>query len=145
MTMRRICVLAVAGTIAWWVPGTLAQEGLSSDQLRRMYDDAVVHLKTAQDRRNELAREVEKLRGRITQLEGSEKELEKVRAAASTLADKTFQARSEHAAFREFLAANPSIRIKWRAFVGSDVPGLPSTGDPLGIDWPLPDKLGRAR
>ena len=143
MTMRWICVLVAAGTIAWWVPGTFAQEGLSSDQLRRMYDDAVAQLKTAQDRRNELAREVEKLRGRITQLEDSQKELEKVKAATYALADETFQARSEHAAFHDFLTSNPSIRLQWRAYVGNDLPGMLSSADPLGVDWPLPDKLGK--
>ena len=140
MTMRWICVF-VAAVIALEVPCVLAQEGLSSDQLRRMYDDAVVQLKTAQDRRNELARENEKLRSRLIQLDAIQKELEKVQREANLTADKTFQARSEHAAFREFLAANPFIRLQWQAFLGNDLPGVASCDDPLGVDWPLPHKL----
>lgn len=140
MTMRWICVF-VAAAIALQVPCVLAQDGLSSDQLRRMYDDAVVQLKTAQDRRNELARENEKLRSRPIQLEAIQKELDKVQREANIVADKTFEARSEHAAFQEFLAANPFIRIQWQAFSGKCLLDVPSCGDPLGVDWPLPDKL----
>jgi hypothetical protein len=141
MTMRWICVFVAAAVFALQVPGVLAQDGLSSDQLRRMYDDAVVQLKTAQDRRNELARENEKLRSRLIQLESIQKELDKVQRDANITADKTFQARSEHAAFQEFLAANPFIRIQWQAFSGKNLLDAPSCGDPLGVDWPLPDKL----
>ena len=139
--MRWICVFVAAAVFALQAPCALAQDGLSSDQLRRMYDDAVVQLKTAQDRRNELARENEKLRSRLVQLEAVQKELDKVQREANIVADKTFQARSEYAAFHEFLTANPLIRIQWRAFLGNDLPGVPSCGDPLGVDWPLPDKL----
>jgi hypothetical protein len=143
ITMRWICVLVAAGMIASWVPRTLAQEGLSSEQLRRMYDDAVVQLKTAQDRRNELARENDKLRSRITQLETVEKELEKEMAAANARADKTFSARSERAAFQEFLAANPTIRIQWQTFMARGMPGMPGSRDLLGLDWPFPDKSSK--
>lgn len=139
--MRWICVLIAAGAIASWVPRTLAQEGLSSEQLRRMYDDAVVQLKTAQDRRNELARENEKLRSRIIQLERDVKQLEQARAVANALADKTFQARSERAAFQEFLSANPIIRLQWQVFLAKGMPGMPGAGDPLGADWPFPDRF----
>ena len=120
------------------VPWALAQDGLSSDQLRRMYDDAVVQLKTAQDRRNELARENKKLSDRIAQLE---KELQQAQAANSVLADRTFQARSERAAFQEFLAVNPSIRLQWRLFSEKSPLVMPALGDLFGVDWPLPDKL----
>lgn len=139
--MRWICVLVAAGLIALEVPCTLAQDGLSSDQLRRMYDDAVAQLKTAQDRRNELARENEKLRSRISQLDQVEKELQQVQAAANTLADKTFQARSERATFQEFLTANPSICLQWQVFAGRSLLGTPVYCDPWGVDWPLPHKL----
>lgn len=139
--MRWICAVVAAGTIAIQVPHALAQDGLSSDQLRRMYDLAVVQLKTAQDRRNELARENEKLRTRIIQLEHVEKELQQVQAAANTLADKTFQARSERAAFQEFLTANPSICLRWQVFADQSPLGTAAFCDPLGVDWPLPNKL----
>ena len=135
--MRWVCVLVAVGWMACQVPFSFAQDGLSSDQLRRMYDDAVAQLKTAQDRRNELARENEKLRARIAQLE---KDLEQARTAANTIADKTFQARSEHAAFQEFLAANPSIRIQWQIFIEKSLLAAPGSTDPLGLDWPLLDK-----
>ena len=139
--MRWICVLVAAAVFALKAPCALAQDGLSSDQLRRMYDDAVVQLKTAQDRRNELARENEKLRSRIIQLEQVEKQLQQVQAAVNKLADQTFQARSEHAAFQEFLTANPSIRIQWQAFSGRNSLGMSAFCDPFGVDWPLPHTL----
>jgi septal ring factor EnvC (AmiA/AmiB activator) len=122
------------------VTGATAQDELSSEQLRRMYDDAVVQLKTAQDRRNELARENQKLRDRIAELEKLAKQADKAQAALNVLADKTFEARAERAAFQEFLAANPSIRIQWQLFREKSLLAAPASGDPLCTDWPLPDK-----
>jgi regulator of replication initiation timing len=149
-TMRWICVLVAAGWMVWQVPGATAQDNLdnlSSEQLRRMYGDAVVQLKTAQDRRNELARENtelakenEKLRAKIAQLE---REVQQAQTATNAIADKTFQARAERAAFQEFLAVNPSIRIQWQIFTEKSLLAAPDSGGLPGADWPLPDKLNK--
>lgn len=123
-----------AGSVA------LGQDELSSEQLRRMYDDAVAQLRTAQDRRNELAKENQKLRDRIAELE---KQVKKAESDRNLIADKTFQARAEREAFLSFLAINPSIRLQWQIFMEKSLLAVPGSADPLGTDWPLPDKPRR--
>lgn len=136
--MRRFGGLILVGTAMFWLPAlAVAADGLSSEQLKRMYDDTVVQLRTAQDRRNELARENEKLQARIAQLE---KELEQTRENATAVADKTFQARAERAAFAEFLRSNPAVRLQWQAYLQQNLLGTPEVKDPLDRDWPLPGK-----
>jgi outer membrane murein-binding lipoprotein Lpp len=135
--MRRLGSLAliISVSLLWLPAAVLGQEGLSNEQLKRAYDDAVVQLKTAQDRRNELARESEKLKARITQLE---KDLEQSRSAANALADKTFQVRAEHAAFTDFLRDNPAVRVQWQLFLEKNLLACPDAGDLIDHDWPLP-------
>ena len=90
--MLRGGLVLLLGAMIGFSPALLpAQDGLNSEQLKRMYDDAVVQLKNAQDRRNELAHENEKIRGRVAELEKQTTELQ---ASLNKLADKTFQARS---------------------------------------------------
>ena len=128
----RVVLVALALSM---LPGlSLAQEGLSNEQLKRMYDDAVVQLKSAQDRRNELARENEKLKARMAQLEH---DLEARQAALNSIADHTFQARSEWAAFKDFLATDPSIRVQWQLFLEHNLFPEPDLGDIIDCDWPL--------
>ena len=136
MMMRPRCVLIVIA-LAIFCPATrvLAQEELSSDQLRRMYVDALTQLKTAQDRRNDLARENQKLRDRISLLE---KALDKSETEAISIADKTFQARSQASLFQEFLKSNPYIRLQWQSFVEKNLLTAPDTKALLDPDWPLP-------
>ena len=128
----RVVLVALALSM---LPGlSLAQEGLSNEQLKRMYDDAVVQLKSAQDRRNDLARENEKLKGHIAQLEH---ELAAKQSALDTIADRTFQARSEWAAFTDFLASEPSIRVQWQLFLEHNLFPEPNLSDFIDCDWPL--------
>jgi septal ring factor EnvC (AmiA/AmiB activator) len=133
--MRRSGGLVLVGAMLAWMPcALLAQDGLSNEELKRMYDDSVVQLKSAQDRRNELARENAQLKARIAELE---KNLEQTRAAADVVADKTYQSRAQHEAFADFLQANPSIRVQWQRFLERNLLVNPRGGDLLDRDWPL--------
>lgn len=135
MAMRRFGGLVLISAMLAWAPcALLAQDGLSNEELKRMYDDSVVQLKSAQDRRNELARENAQLKTRIAELE---KSLEQTRAAADAVADKTYQARAQREAFADFLRANPSIRVQWQLFLERNLLVNPADGDLLDRDWPL--------
>ena len=132
--MRRACATVFIITMLL-APGVLmAQEELTSDQLRRMYDDAVAQMKTTQDRRNELARDSEKLRARIAELEGK---LEETRAQMTAMADSTYKARAECAAFDEFLKANVSLRGQWLAFLQKSIIPATDVKQLLDADWPF--------
>lgn len=131
--MRRCSAIVFASLLL--MPAALsAQEELSSDQLRRMYDDALAQMRTAQDRRNELARENEKLRARIAQLE---KELQMAQSQVTDISDGTFRARAEHAAINDFLDANPLIKRDWLAFLHQNLLASPDLRSMLDADWPF--------
>ena len=137
--MRHACATVFIAITMLLAPGfVLAQQELTSDQLRRMYDDAVAQMKTTQDRRNELARDSEKLRARITELE---KELEDTRAQMTAIADSTFKARAERAAFDDFLKANSTIRSQWLAFLQKNM--IPATDVSQLLDSCWPFLIGR--
>lgn len=87
---------------------------MSTDQLRRMYDDAVAQLRAAQDRRNELARENERLQERVA---GLQEQVADLKTQLTRLTDSTFQIRSERAAWLEFLRTSPVIRSQWFSFL----------------------------
>ena len=132
--MRRACATVFIITMLLAPGGLMAQEELTSDQLRRMYDDAVAQMKTTQDRRNELARDSEKLRARINELE---EKLEETRAQMTTTADITYKDRAEHAAFEEFLKANITIRGQWLAFLQKNIMPATDVNQLLDTGWPF--------
>src|SRR5262252_25046 len=71
--MRRLCIALVIATTTLVVaaPGrALAQDQNNNpEDINRKYQDALAQLKSAQDRKNELAAENEKLHARIADLE----------------------------------------------------------------------------
>jgi septal ring factor EnvC (AmiA/AmiB activator) len=115
----------------------LADGEVDAEQLKRMYDGAVAQLRTAQDRRNELARENDKLAAQIRDLQ---KQLSDARAETQTITDRTFKMRAQYAAFSDFVKRYPAIDARWRLFMRSDVlGGTDRILEQLNSDWPLPD------
>jgi predicted nuclease with TOPRIM domain len=126
----------------WWsvlvvallAPAALArQDNPSADQLKRMYDDALVQLRAAQDRKNELAVENERLAARVAELE---KELSAVRSAADRFHERTLFLRSHHAAWQRFVRQSPEIEVRWKQFVETD----PLAGERIRLfdpRWPV--------
>ncbi len=114
----------------------------SPDQLKKSYEDALVQLKSAQDRKNELAKETENLKAKVEELS---KQLTAAQAQAQDLkrelaanGDKTFYLRSYHAAWQTFLRQHPEILDRWQQFIDNDIRGnpepMPTLIDPA---WPL--------
>lgn len=133
------CVIAVMCLLAGSV---LAEDKPNPDQLKKAYDDALVQLKAAQNSKNELARQNEKL---MKEAEDSKKQLAALQAQTDDLKrqvsdndQKTFALRSCMAAWHAFLKTHPGMRVQWEAFLGHDVLALPHEPIPL-IDpnWPF--------
>ena len=130
-----VVVLILAGVC----PG---QEGPNPDQLKKMYDDALAQLKAAQDRKNELAAENEKLHGQVDELHNQltvmGAQLESLQRDAASQAGRTFFLRSYYAAWQRFIERYPELKIRWEAFLEAgalDVPySVPMPGDAA---WPF--------
>ena len=132
-----VCLTLGGGSTA------VAQDEPKPDQLKKMYDDALVQLKAAQDRKNELATENEKLNAKVAELK---KQLDDATVRAQTLeqqvagfAEQTFYLRSHYAAFQNFLRSYPNLMSRWKLFMENDLMTVPhdvpaSVFDP---SWPL--------
>lgn len=118
------------------------------EQMKRMYDDAVAQLKAAQDRKNELAAENERLQ---QQLAAAQKDLATANARLDELkrsdadhAEKTFFLRSHYLAWQLFVKEQPELNAKWKAFIKSDYYAAPLAATeirdpyfPFGVPAPI--------
>lgn len=102
--------LAAAGPVG-------AQDQGSPEELRKLYGEAIEHLKAAQDRKNELAEENERLKARLAELE---QEVSTLRDEAARFAERTWSYRSRLAAWERFLTRHPRLREQWRQFLSVD-------------------------
>jgi hypothetical protein len=91
-----------------------AQEQLNPEELNRKYQDALTQLKAAQDRKNELATENERLTARLAELE---KQLEQSKREIATFAEQTFHLRVQNAVWQTFLKIHPVMMERWRIFL----------------------------
>lgn len=137
----RGCAITVMGVMLAAVPAW-SQE-LPPAELRRMYDDALVQLKAAQDRKNELANDNERLQSRIAELE---RRLEQAQAQRDTarreladIAAATWRVRAHYAAWEAFAARHPQLRSRWEVFFNSPLldPTSPTLPDRLGVEQPI--------
>lgn len=111
------------------------------DQLKKMYDEALVQLKSAQDRKNELAKENEDLKAKTEELAkdlaASQSQVQDLKRDVAENAQKDFYLRAYHAAWENFMARYPEVMARWKAFIESDVaaasPRMPPLIDP---HWP---------
>ena len=96
--------------------------------LRRAYDDTLAQLRSAQDRKNELAIENEKLRAEIsalqTQLTTQQQKAATLQSQLDVLLDRSYSARATQAAFSAFLRANPDARKLWELHFAASFPKL---------------------
>ena len=121
LTVMAACVLAPGAA-------SFAQDGASPDAVKKMYQDALVQLKAAQDRKSELANENAKL---VEQIESFKRQ-------AAGEAERTFFLRSRYAAWEEFMKQYPDLMERWKAWLkdGAVKTGtLPAMGD--DADWPF--------
>jgi len=126
------CVIVVVTSMAL---SAKAQDKPGAEQLQKMYDDALNTLKAAQDRKNELATENERLVGRINELE---KQLQSSRRELAERDRESFFLRSYYASWQHFLERYPTLKSRWEVFLKApplaQPYNLPEVHDP---NWPL--------
>jgi hypothetical protein len=122
-------------------PAAVAQPS-DPAQLKSMYDDAMKQLQAAQDRRNELSAENERLKAQVAQLE---KEVIQQREDIR----RSYILWSHYQAWSQFIEGQPSLLQRFRDFFVEGTPAtLPATqaesirareGPPLLFDpqWPF--------
>lgn len=128
-TLRYFCLTVVLiATIGF------AQDENNPDVLRQQNEELRGQLKSAQDRKNELAVENEKLKAQLAE---QEKDLQQLRREKAAFAQRTFFLRSHYAAWRTFIERYPEMMQRWKQFMQSEplfVPPSPELYDP---EWPL--------
>src|SRR5580658_6923786 len=94
----------------------LGQDSPQPEQLKKMYDDALGQLRQAQERKNELATENEKLNAKIAdlqkQLDAAIAKNDELTRQSAALADQTFILRSHDAAWKEFIHYYPRLEAR---------------------------------
>src|SRR5689334_21216917 len=121
MRLLPVCA-AIALLLLNSIPGAAAQDQPSAEQLKKNYDDALAQLKTAQDRKNELAVENEKLGAKLAE---TQKQLDEARKQAAGYAEQTFYLRSHYAAWQNFVKRYPALRQRWIVFLEGGLLDVP--------------------
>ena len=140
--MRRRVMAAWVGIAC--VSSTLAmgQAEPSPDQMRRMYNDTLHQLQEAQNRRNELAAENDRLNAKVAdlqkQLDAAQAKLGEEQRRSAEFASRTIDLRTQSNLWHEFLAHDSALQRRWDAFVqDAAVADLPASGsDEIGANWP---------
>jgi len=120
----------------------VAQEPPKYDDLKKMYDDALAKMKNSQDAKNALAAEKDAVAKQLEevrkQLDAVTKERDELQREATTYAEKTYNLRTYHAAWQEFLKRYPSLQAKWKVFLDAELLNagneLPAVAEP---EWPF--------
>jgi predicted nuclease with TOPRIM domain len=112
----------------------LAQDGPRPDQLKRMYDDALVQLRSAQDRKNDLANENDVLKAKIAEMN---KTIDRLRSDAMEAAERTYTMRVKLAAWEEFIQRDARVAAHWSMFLDRASTAMNVAGGILDRDWPM--------
>lgn len=111
-----------------------------ADKLLKETEDK---LKDAQDRRAQLADQNTKLAAQIADLkktiETQSAQIVDLKTQAAGFADKTLFLTTHYTAWKQFIAANPAVKVQWEFFEKTAATFIPQS--PLFIDpnWPLPE------
>lgn len=103
-----VCVLLAIGSMA------LGQNQPSPEQLKQMYDNAVLQLQQQTERKNELAQENQKLQSHVAELEKQVSTLETEKQAD---ANRSFFLREHYSAWETFVELNPLTKAMWSEFM----------------------------
>jgi septal ring factor EnvC (AmiA/AmiB activator) len=135
-------VVALAGTAFFAsAPLALAEDEPKPDQLKQMYQDTLAQLKSAQERKTQLAAENEQLKAKVAELEkqmqANQAKTADLEKQVSSSAEKNFYLRSHYVAWQEFLRRYPRLQIRWRVFLENDLI-TPRSDLPVFVDpeWP---------
>lgn len=135
-----LAAVTVAAVLGLGQPAA-AQENPNPEQLKKMYDDALVQLKAAQERKNQLAAENEKLAAEVAglkkQVEQMQGRMDELKQADAEHAEKTFFLRAHYAAWQTFIRRYPELMARWKVYIQGDFPATPRAL-PEGVEpeWP---------
>jgi hypothetical protein len=118
-----------------------ADDKQDPEQLKKAYDDALVQLKAAQERKNQLAADNEKLAGQLSdlqkQVDHMKGEMEEIKRAEAEQADRTFFLRSHYAAWQNFISRYPDLQGRWKAFFKNPLLTTPrAVPGSIELEWP---------
>ena len=118
-------------------PIALAEDEPKPEQLKQMYQDTLSQLKSAQERKTQLAAENEQLKTKVADLEKQLQAKNTELAKQANASGEMFFLRSHFSAWHEFLRQYPRMQIKWRVFLESDLL-TPRNNIPVFVDpdWP---------
>lgn len=120
---RGICLVGLV--LAAFAGNSHAQPN-DPETLKRAYEDTLAQLRNAQDRKNELAVENEKLRLEIerlkSQVTAEQEKVSRLQSQLDVFLTQSYAARSTQAAFSAFLRANPEIRKAWQMHFAASFP-----------------------
>jgi predicted nuclease with TOPRIM domain len=139
--MRRIVVCLTVLVLAGIVRG----QDLKPDDLKKLLNETRAELKTAQDRKAELAMENEKLSGRVNDLKNANQaqaaQLDDLKRKAAAFADRTLFLSTQYAAWTQFINLNPTVKLQWAIFEET-IASAGAGQSPLFMDtdWPLSQK-----
>jgi predicted nuclease with TOPRIM domain len=133
MNRRR---LGMGLAIAFLGAMATASHAQDAQQLQKMYDESQAQLRAAQDRKNELFVENQKLQKRLSELE---EQLSATRGELETLENRAWFLREHYASWQDFVELNPPIRAMWQGFFNGALVTTPTLlTDLLGDGkWPF--------
>jgi septal ring factor EnvC (AmiA/AmiB activator) len=132
--MRAVCIsltiLALAGS-AWG-------QAVKPDDYKKLYNDTLLQLKAAQDRKSELASRVAELE---SQIQAQNTQINDLKREVAAFSDKTFFLRTQFMAWEQFILANAAIKMQWDYFLQNMIPlATPQPPPFMDPDWPLSAK-----
>ncbi|MBC8107071.1 MAG: hypothetical protein H7Z14_10815 [Anaerolineae bacterium] len=134
-----MAVLAMVGALTWSSGAPiLAQDQNNPDILKRDLAEAMSQLKAAQDRKNELANEYEKLKAQTATIQ---KQLEDAQRTLATHAEQTYALRAERAAWNAFIDRDPRLRARWEIYLETPVADFLRSNDNWFLEKPVPPSL----
>ena len=136
-----LAAITMAAVFGLGQPAAAAQDTPNPEQLKKMYDDALVQLKAAQERKNQLAAENEKLAAEVAglkkQVDQMQGRMEELKRTDADHAEKTFFLRSHYAAWQAFVRRYPEMMVRWKVYIEADFPVVPTPAiDALDPGWP---------
>lgn len=146
--MRRIMSCVVVLVLLPAVGGVVRGQDVKPDDLKKLLNETRAELKTAQDRKADLANENAKLSSRVRELEKTNQaqgaQLDDLKRKAAAFADRTLFLSMQYAAWTQFIALNPSVRMQWAIFEDTmaavDVAKTSAAPIFMDPDWPLSAK-----
>ena len=99
----------------------IAQDQNNPDVLRKELAETMSQLKAAQDRKNELANEYEKLKAQLAVIQ---KQLDDANRAVAENGERSYALRTQQAAWNAFLDRDPRLRARWELYLETSITEL---------------------